>query len=83
MQSRPHQHLIENYTCSLHDIADILALGNTHSLTHSLTQTDITAGDIREMLKEGVRSACTQNMIEMNQDDYGKDIDGESDERRV
>jgi len=53
------------------------------SLTHSLTQTDITAGDIREMLKEGVRSACKQIMVEMNQDDYGKDIDGESDERRV
>ena len=35
------------------------------------------------MLKEGVRSACKQIMIEMNQDDYGKDIDGESDERRV
>jgi hypothetical protein len=35
------------------------------------------------MLKEGVRSACKQIMIEMNQDAYGKDIDGESDERRV
>jgi len=50
------------------------------TITHSLK---LTAGDIREMLKEGVRSACKQIMIEMNQDDYGKDIDGESDERRV
>ena len=30
------------------------------------------------MLKEGVRSACKQIMIEMNQDAYGKDIDGEN-----
>jgi hypothetical protein len=43
----------------------------------------MTYEEIREILKEGVRSACRQIMVEMNQDDYGKDIDGESDERRV